>query len=230
MTTAERLRALFAAAAAEPRSRDFRYSFSGAGDPCLRALVYDAQDADDGKPPAEAKRELSWVLSSACGTAVGALLEESAKALGGRSQVAAEFDTGSVAVRGSLDLTFPGVVWDFKLVGEKSWAKVEKRPDPKHVLQVNGYAVATDAKAWALIYVRGTTIFDGSPTPEVRIHEGEASVEKAQELCGVWESVETHRRLRTLPERVWEASPDRWPCGWCRHLERCGPTGEGGES
>lgn len=222
--------AIFAALRAMPRSRPFRYSFSGAGDPCLRALVYDAQDADDGKPPAEGDSEVSWLLSSVCGTAVGDALEKAAKPLGGASQVAAEFDTGSVRVTGSLDLLWPDGVDDFKLVGEKKWERIQSRPDPKHVLQINGYAVAKDKPRWRLIYIRAVTIFDGSETPEVRVHEGVASVEKAQELCGVWESVETHRRLRTLPERVWGASPEKFPCGWCRHLERCGPVNnEGGE-
>jgi hypothetical protein len=218
---------VFAKAKVTPGTRPFRYSFSGAGDPCLRTLCYDAQDADAGLPPAEGNRELSWILSSACGTAIGEVLERAGVALGGVSQQLAEFDTGGIKVRGSLDLAGRECVLDFKLVGEKKWAKVAKGPDDKHKLQVNGYAVATDRPRWGLVYIRAVSIFDGEhTTPELRIHEGEASVELAQQLCGVWEEVERHRSLRTLPERVWGASPHRWPCGWCRHANRCGPAEE----
>lgn len=215
------------AAAAESKPQPFRYRFSRAGDPCLRALVYDAQDHDDGLPPREGKREASWSLSAAVGTAIGERLERAAVELGGwRRQVPVVFDTGAVQVRGEADLVGPDVVIDFKVAGEKKWHRVQRAPDEAHVLQVNGYAVALDRPRWALCYVRAISIHDGSATPELRVHEGVASVELAQQLCSTWESVEQHRKLRTLPDRVWGASPHRWPCGWCRHLERCGPTEE----
>jgi len=204
-----------------PRSRSFRYSFSGAGETCLRSLVYDAHDADDGKPPAVSKGEVSWSLSAACGTAVGDALEAAGLLLGYRSQVRALFDTGAIKVMGNGDTTTDDIQIDWKVVGENKWERIQKQPDDKHRLQVNGYAVALDRPRWALVYLRGITIYDGSKTPEVKIHAGEASVELAQDLCGVWESVETHRKLRTLPERVFEAAPDKFPCGWCRHQSRC---------
>lgn len=203
-------------------TQPFRYRFSKSGAPCVRALVYDAQDADDGKH-SEGFRHLSHLLAAACGNAVGQHMEEAGVRLGGVRQAPAEFDTGAVKVTGRLDLVDADCVDDFKLVGEKKWSRVATRPDPAHVLQVNGYAVALDRPRWRLIYVRGTTIFDGSERPEFREYTGTASVELAQELCAVWEVVAHHRALRTLPERVFDAAPDKYPCAWCDHKERCLP-------
>lgn len=201
--------------------RAFRYSFSGAGDPCLRALVYDAQDHDDNAPPAVGRREVSWSLSAVCGTAVGDALEKAGMRLGFTSQKRAHFDTGAIRVDGSTDTVTPDLVLDWKLAGEKKWERVRSKPDPKHQLQVNAYAVALDKPRWALCYVRAVTIFDGSTTPEVKVHEGAADVALAQDLCGIWEQVDHHRKLRTLPERVFEAAPDKYPCSWCSHQARC---------
>lgn len=203
----------------------FRYRFSTAGDPCLRALVYDAQDADDGHPPSVAPRRLRDVLAIACGNAVGGVLEDAARRLGYETQKPAEFNTGAVRVLGQSDVTDRHrSVCDIKLVGEKSW---KHAPHPKHILQANGYAVSHDAPRWVLLYVRGSTIFDDfSGEVETAIFDGPADVEKAQELCGIWESVDSHRKLRTLPERVFGAKPTGWPCGWCRHLKRCAPPEE----
>ena len=216
------------ARAVQQKPQPFRYRFSSAGDPCLRALAYDALDADAGLPPTDGARKLTWALSATCGTAVGEHLERAAVDLGGFiRQCYAEFDTGGVWIKGEADLADRWTLFDFKLVGEPAWEKIESKPNPKHVGQVNGYAVALGRKRWVLFYIRATSIFDGKhEVPEARIYEGEASVEKARDLCSVWEEVERLRASKTLPERVWGASPLRWPCGWCRHLQRCGPTEE----
>lgn len=205
--------------------RSFRYSFSSAGDPCLRALVYDAQDHDDGTTQPEEPRRLRDVLAMKCGNAVGEHIEQAARQLGWSTQTRHTFSTGAVEVYGSSDLFLPGkLLLDTKLVGEKSWAR---RPHAKHKLQANGYAVEADIPTAGLLYIRASTIFDeDSPEVEIDLITWPASVELAQELCGVWESVDMHRKLRTLPERPWGASPRRWPCGWCRHLARCGPKEE----
>lgn len=203
-------------------NQPFRYRFSAAGAPCIRALVYDAHDADDGKKR-EGFRHLSHALSAACGNAVGEFLEKAGVRLGGERQTRTEFNTGAVRVVGSLDLADVDCVDDFKLVGEKKWARIQKSPDPAHALQVNGYAVAMDRPRWRLIYVRAVTIFDGSERPEIKEYPGTADVEAAKDLCAVWEQVDRHRKLRTLPERVFDAGPDKFPCGWCDHKDRCLP-------
>jgi len=198
----------------------FRYRFSAAGEPCLRALVYDAQDADDGTRQPEAPRRLRDVLAMKCGNVVGEHLETAAKRIGWITQRRHTFNTGAVQVSGSSDLLLPAVgVLDTKLVGEKSWAR---RPHAKHKLQANGYSVEADLPFAGLLYVRASTIFDAeSPEVEVDLIVWPASVELAQELCGVWESVDMHRKLRTLPERIFDAGPKKFPCGWCRHKHRC---------
>ena len=202
-------------------AQPFRYRFSSAGEPCLRALVYDAFDHDDGLQPAIGNGKLKWNLSAVCGTAVGERIEAGAKAIGLLTQQAHEFDTGAVRVKGSSDIVAPDAIIDIKLVGEKKWSKIEKKPDPKHVLQVNGYAVSADKTRWILFYVRACSIFDDAPELEYRLHAGDSNIEMAQELCGVWEQVDSHRKLRTLPERMFEAAPNKFPCGWCRHQSRC---------
>jgi hypothetical protein len=211
--------------AQEPQgTQPFRYRFSAAGDPCLRALVYDALDADEGKPPAQGIHRLRDLFAMACGNAVGAHIEHAAKSLGHEVQKSHAFDTGAVKVRGSSDVASPAFVLDVKLVGEKSWARA---PHNKHILQAASYAVANDSPRWILLYVRGSTIFDeDSPEVETRIFAGAADVEYAQELCGIWEMVDRHRKLKSLPERVFGAAPDRWPCSFCRHLTRCDPQAE----
>jgi len=118
-------------------------------------------------------------------------------------------------------------VLDIKIVNNKQWEKI---PRTKDWLQVHSYCVAQDCPTAGLLYGRLGSLADDSPEFEFRDFWQPTKLELAQELCGVWESVETHRRLRTLPERVWGASPHRWPCGWCPHLERCGPTEEDEES
>jgi hypothetical protein len=203
----------------------FRYRFSSAGEPCLRALVYDARDADDGVPPPVKERRLRDQFAMACGNAVGAHLESAARTIGWNTQSEHVFDTSGVRITGSSDILAPKkFVLDVKLVGEKSWAR---RPHDKHILQVNGYAVADDIPLAGLIYVRGSTIFDAeSPEVELDLIEWAASVEIAQDLCATWLQVEQHRRFRTLPERFFGARPDGFPCAWCRHLERCAPPKE----
>lgn len=224
VTPQELVDAMLAKARTLTGTQKFRYRFSSAGDPCLRALTYDAFDADDGVPPAESSRRLRDILAMACGNAVGEKLEEAARALGHQTQTPHEFDTGAVRISGRSDVADRRVVLDIKLVGERSWSRA---PHPKHILQVNGYAVQNDSPAWALLYVRGTTIFDeDSPEVETRLFTERTSLEKAQELVGIWEEVHTHRTLRTLPERVFGAKPDGWPCKWCRHLKRCDPQKE----
>lgn len=209
------------AGAVDTGAQPFRYRFSSAGEPCSRALVYDAWDADDGKPPARTPGKLKWMLSAQCGTAVGAFLEAAAQRIGFETQAKHIFDTGAARVEGSSDILTPDAVIDLKLVGEKKWARIQKKPDQKHVMQVNGYAVESDRPRWVLLYIRACSIFDDSSELEWRAHSGNADTELAQALCGVWESVETHRKLRTLPERVFDAAPNKYPCGWCRHQSRC---------
>lgn len=219
------INALLAAAMKDHAPQSFRYRFSSAGEPCLRALVYDAQDADAGKPPAFAARRLRDMLAMACGRGVDEQFGAAAKSLGYQVQASHEFKTCGIRVRGNSDIMAPPEIGiDVKLVGEKSWAR---RPHAKHKLQINGYCVEKDLPRWGLLYIRGSTIFDdGSPEVEWDLITGESSIEMAQELCGVWIEVEQHRKLKTLPERVFGASPTSFPCGWCKHLERCAPEEE----
>lgn len=218
------LAALLAAAMKDHAPQTFRYRFSSAGEPCLRALVYDARDADAGKPPAFSARRLRDMLAMACGRGVDEQFGEAAKSLGYRVQASHEFKTCGITIRGNSDILAQGIGLDVKLVGEKSW---ERRPHKRHELQVNGYAVEKDLPLWGLLYIRGSTIFDeDSPEVEWDLFTGQSSVEMAQELCGVWVEVEQHRKLKTLPERVFGASPTAFPCGWCKHLERCAPEAE----
>lgn len=214
-------------------ARPFRYGFSNAGEPCLRALVYDAQDADAGKPPASKPMKLKHRLTAVCGTAVGSRIEEGARRLGFVTQARHVFETGAIAVHGSSDILARTAVVDIKLVGEKKWKRIQKTPDGKHVLQVNGYAVQADRPRWVLLYVRALSIFadpddlgGDDDQLQIKVHAGDASIDLAQDLCGVWEQVDQHRKLRTLPERVWGADPDKFPCHWCSHLERCNPQKE----
>lgn len=216
------LHRLLAEASRITGDQPFRYRFSSAGDPCLRSLVYDARDADDGVTQPVKPRRVRDLLAAACGNAVGAHLERAAQQLGWQTQAKHVFETAGIRIEGSSDIKSPGrFVLDVKLVGEKSWAR---RAHDKHVLQVNGYAVSEDIPLAGLIYVRGSTIFDAeSPEVEVDLAEWPASVELAQDLCTVWMQVEQHRRFRTLPDRFPGARPDGFPCGWCRHVERCAP-------
>src|SRR5437764_10557135 len=75
-------------------TQPFRYRFSAAGDPCLRALVYDAQDADEGKPPAQGTRRLRDLLAMACGNAVGSHIEAAARTLAHEVQNSHQFGAG----------------------------------------------------------------------------------------------------------------------------------------
>lgn len=211
----------YAKASAQP----FRYRFSKGGEPCLRALVYDALEADEGKDSAE-EYSLKGALASAFGKTFHEFMQAGAVKLGHGVELKVRFDTGAVEVLGSLDWKpSQQVVIDFKCVGENTWSKVARKPLPKHVLQVSSYAVAEDAPFAGILYFDGGAVFRKGPVEReaFRLYVFPAEVEQAQQLCAVWEDVDAHRKLKTLPERPWGASKDSWPCSFCRHREQCQP-------
>jgi hypothetical protein len=218
--TAEMLDAVLYATlkAATEGLRPFRYSFSGAGNPCARALVYEARRHDAGLPPHGA-REVKHAMAAACGNAVGELLEAGCHKLGWDTQ-APVIMNGAVRVTGTLDVIAPGFVLDWKLVGEKSWKRAVKAPSDKHVTQVNGYAHAKGEPSWVLAYLRATSIFKPGEL-EWRIYNGETDPIAAKALVGTWAEVDAHRKAKTLPERPEAFSPAGFPCGWCNFKTEC---------
>lgn len=224
-----------AAIAAEPPGQMARPRFSKMGEPCMRRLVYDLRLADAGLPENRGFRTIKGVLASAIGTVVHQVLQRGCVAMGHEVEKPAEFDTGHVRITGSLDWRVPGSmltgeeipansVGDFKIVSDKKWSKIQARPDPAHVMQVNGYALADDAPTWFILYLRGGSFFEEDedwrePKIDYLVHAGPTDIELAKDGCHTWEEVQTHRVLNTLPERPFGATPERWPCLLCPHAK-----------
>lgn len=204
--------------AANERQQTFRYRVSSAGDPCERALAYDAR-AGKGRPTADVR----YVLAQACGTAVGEVLEAGCSKLGMKVQEKVVLGgPEDVFVSGTLDVRAEGYVLDWKVVGKKSWRRIAKEPDPKHVLQVNAYCAATKEPAWALAYLNGASIFDEL---EWRIFRGKADPLAGQRVLSTWRLVDWHHKNGTLPARPDNFSMSSFPCGWngggCTYRDTC---------
>ena len=193
-------------AAQKPRPR-----ISSSGDPCERAQVLDLLR---GKRP---MTDIRHVLAAACGTVVGDVIEAGARRLGHWTQEKVEIG----GVPGTLDirLSTKDSVIDLKVVGKKAWKRCQTAPQPKHVIQVNAYAVATNCERWELWYLRGESIWRDAL--EWRLWHGDADAMSADvEVVQRWRRVTAHATAKTLPEIPREFSPTAFPCGWCHHREQ----------
>jgi hypothetical protein len=233
MTTAERLQAILDAAlvAANAAKQEPRARFSNAAD-CERALALDFTHG-----PRE-MTDVRHVLAAACGTAVGEVLEAGGAHIGAWAQQTAKL----WPMVGNLDLRFPlegsnpneapsgGEVWDWKVVGEKSWKRVKTEPNPKHLTQIHGYCAATRSFRWVLAYLRGVSIFKDEM--EWRIYTGIADPARAEAAQAKWQSVLAHVKAKTLPVIPEGYGPETFPCAtrgksglsvWCGHYSHCHP-------
>lgn len=205
-------------------TQPWRPRFSSAGD-CKRKLVYEAMEAKHGQWPTQEDRPLRWNAAAVCGTAIGEVLEEAAeRASQGEaiSQVAAMLPGSDVStaadVTGTADVVWPDAVWDFKCVGGYAFKMAKQGPDPKHVIQVQGYASALGKPNWALIYIDLGSIGRGQDLP-VLIHEGTTDVNAGKLVLRVWQDVERHVNEETLPDRDFEET--KCTNIKCRFLDQC---------
>lgn len=235
MTPAERLQAVLDASlrAANHAKQEPRARFSNAAD-CERALCLDFVHG-----PRE-MADIRHVLAAACGTAVGEVLEDGGALIGAWAQQRVKLPP----MTGALDLRFQdeyphklsdlketgGEVWDWKVVGEKSWKRVRDAPNPKHLTQIHGYCAGTKATRWVIAYLRGVSIFKDEM--EWRIYCGVADPAVAERAQAKWQRVLAHKAAGTLPVIPEGYGPDRFPCGWmkqgalvqgCGHFKHCYP-------
>jgi hypothetical protein len=222
VTTSERLHAILDAALVEANAdkQEPRARFSNADD-CERALALDFVHGPRGMA------DVRYVLAAACGTAVGEVLENGGSRIGAWAQQRVTLPP----MAGSLDLRFPleattdpdhpegGEVWDWKVVGEKSWKRIKTEPNPKHLTQIHSYCAATRSDRWVLAYLRGTSIFKDEM--EWRIYRGHANPEVAETAQAKWVRVLDHVKRKTLPVIPPEYSPSGFPCNWCGHKVAC---------
>ena len=192
---------------------------------CLRAHVYDAQLVKLGKWPASVDRPFRWNFAAMVGTALGGIIEKAAQGFGAITQAKAHLGGSFLAINvtGDADIDWPDLdaVHDLKWVGDYAWKEAKKGPDPKHVAQVNGYAVARGRSKWALIYFPLASLGKGEGVDYV-IHEGRADADQAKrEITDRWAAVAAHVEAGTLPDREVEESTCR--CLRCQHLETCSP-------
>jgi hypothetical protein len=231
-TTTETLDAILRAAAKlghERQQQPFRYRFSSAGDHCKRKLVFAAQDEADGLPSPEQAPTIKRVIQAAVGNAVGAMLEEGAKAIGLETQKVVTADGATVKITGALDILRPGLlVVDVKTVSDPAWSRLRYGPQEKHVVQVNGYAVYEHVPRWALWYIRLSDAFRKTKDNTIgqRLFEGDADPAAAhRDIVGTWEDVDAHVAMGTVPPIPEEFLRDQFPCGWstgaCAYYGRC---------
>jgi hypothetical protein len=220
VTTAERLQAILDAAlvAANADKQTPRARPSNATD-CPRALALDFVHGPRDMA------QLRYVLAAACGTAVGNVLEAGAAKAGALCQERISLPP----MAGSLDSRFPGEgVWDWKVVGEKSWKRVKDGPNEKHVAQLAVYCAATRETRWTLAYVRGVSIFKDEL--EWRVFTGHADPAQAERIQTKWTRILRHVEERTLPVIPDTYGPESFPCAtrgkeglsvWCGHYQHC---------
>ena len=216
----DRLQAILDAAldAANADKQEPRARFSNAAD-CERALALDFAHGPRGMA------ETRYILAAACGTAVGEVLERGAAKIGAVVQEAVTLPP----MRGNLDVRFPGeAVWDWKVVGEKSWKRVKGAANPKHLVQIHAYCAATGSPRYVLAYLRGRSIFGDSL--EWRIHTGAADPAVAAAAQAKWTGILAHVAAKTLPVIPEGYGPESFPCAtrgkaglsiWCSHYSHC---------
>ena len=221
VTITDRLAAVLAAVPATQTGHQAPRPRFSRTDDCERALVLDF-----AHPRARDMNNPRYILAASVGTVVGEVLERAAKSLGAivQERVVLAPMTGNLDVRwpDRTGLGFANEVWDWKVVGDKAWKRVagpRGEPNRKHVVQVNAYAVATNARRWALLYLRGRSIFGDEL--EWRVHTGAADPHLALAAQEKWQRVEAHVKAGTLPVIPDGYDPARFPCGWCGHKERC---------
>ena len=86
----------------------------------------------------------------------------------------------------------------------------------------NAYAYALKKPRWALIYVRGTSLFWTKKEIEIRIHEGDTDPAAAGEnVTERWLEISDHLAAGTTPEIPFSMSLGRFPCNACRFNPEC---------
>lgn len=217
--TTERVLAVMAEARVR-ETQPWHPRFSSAGD-CRRRLVYEAMEARAGRWPLTEERPVRWNAAAATGTAIGDMLEKAAARMGAKVQVPLlignDNDTAN-DVTGTADVVWDDAVWDWKCVGGYAFKLAKSNPDPKHVIQVQGYAAALGKPRWALIYIDLGSIGRGEVLP-FRVHEGDTPPEAAETIMLVWQNVEDLVNAEMLPERGWEQT--KCEKIKCTFLEQC---------
>lgn len=196
--------------------------FSSAGD-CRRRLVYEAMEAKAGRWPLTEERPVRWNAAAATGTAIGDMLERASARLGAKIQVPlgvfqADAYPNGREITGTADVVWDDAVWDWKCVGGYAFKLAKSGPDPKHVIQVQGYAAALGKPRWALIYIDLGSIGRGEALPFL-VHEGDTPADAAELIMGIWQDVDDHVNADELPERGWEQT--KCEKIKCTFLEQC---------
>lgn len=199
-----------------------RLRFSLAGRSCPREIVYyvtQASRAEDA-PHARIKMALGSAFDAYTLRGVGNVV----------AQMPARIEIGGVVLTGRADAVFveggrPALVSDLKVVGDRTWADVEKEPKDEHRAQVNLYAYALDAPEWSVLYVHAST-------GEMREHFRELDVYQARRDLGLFEEAQYWLKRGEVPPRPFEdyeddetgkvdLARDRVPCRWCSYRAVC---------
>lgn len=198
MTVAERMAAVMAECRKAPTQTPHARFSTALG--CLRSHAYDFRLLDASKWPEVIDRPARWNFAAMAGSSIGWLIESAAERLGALTQQGATLD----GIHGDLDIEWEDEIWDLKWCGDYAYRAARKGPNPKHVAQVNAYAVAREKPRWALIYLPLAQLGKGEAL-EWLAHEGEANAAAAaMDVILRWSVVSDHRAAHTLPDRETE--------------------------
>lgn len=123
-------------------------------------------------------------------------------------------------VTGSADIVWEDEVWDLKCVGDFSWRRAKKQPDPKHVVQVASYAHALGKPKWVLVYIDLGGIGRGKDLRYVT-HEGGSDPRIARKVVAHWKEVKRCADTGEIPDRPFGYEPEGFECSLCRHKGEC---------
>lgn len=228
--SAETLRDFLLASIDRPQKPRLR--ISQAGSQCEREVYYAATGADSEPDTPESK------VKMALGSALDAYALQQAPhdevfVANVARQVPVDITMGDVTVRGSADAAFysdetepPVLVSDLKVVGESTWAKVQKAPKQEHQAQVQLYAFGLGSPRWSVLYVRAAT-------GEMLEHSADTDEFAARRDFGLFETVAYYMAKGEPPPRPYadieeddgttKIAADSYPCRYCRFLTTCWP-------
>jgi len=210
------------------RRQSPRLRMSQAGSNCVRQTYYEATGAER-EPDTE-----EGAVKMALGTAFDEYsLQNAPQALHEEeltlTQKTVTIKAGDLTLTGHADLVFVGKkgpvhVGDLKVVGEKTWEKVQERPKQEHQAQVNLYAFGLGCSTWSVCYVR-------AGTGEILEHYGATDDFAARRDLGMFEEAAYWIGKGVPPPRPYEdfeeedgtvkRARDSFPCGWCKFNDHC---------
>jgi hypothetical protein len=232
-----------------PVSTELTSRASSAGK-CSRAIALKISGLPASNPPAGESLVNFWIGDKIHDLVQTAMLEKYPDAEKELEGSIGDYITGHCDLRTTAE-DGKKIVWEIKSIADfafmkatgislKSsgrWHKKDEESEgakTEHLLQCGIYTRMFDADYMGIVYVRKTATKDEPVAYEWR-HRAEEYTRPIDLELERHKNIVDMVRANYLPEREFEgriitnplAKENRWPCGYCNHLESCVKLGEG---